>query len=163
MSVKKAKPIRLSELLKEKFIKLDLKGDSKLDIITELVELIASSRRLKNRKAFFKAVVERESMGSTAIGNGVAIPHAKTKGLNNFILAFAKKNEGIDFEALDTEKTFLFFVLASPENEVGNHLKILAEISRLVKDKFIIEGLKKANDKKEIRKLFLNFERNLSY
>jgi len=163
MSAKKVKLIRLSKLLKVKFIELDLKGNNKIEIISELVELIASSRRLKNKKAFFKAVAERESMGSTAIGNGVAIPHARTKGLNNFILAFAKKNGGIDFEALDGEKTFLFFVLASPENDVGNHLKILAEISRLVKDKFIIEGLKKAKDKKEILRIFGTFEKNISY
>lgn len=162
MSSKKAKLIRLSKLLKPKFIELNLEGNNKIEIISELVELIASSRRLKNKKAFFKAVAERENMGSTAIGNGVAIPHAKNKGLNNFILAFAKKNEGIDFEALDGEKTFLFFVLASPEKDVGNHLKILADISRLVKDKFIIESLKKTKDKKEIIKIFGRFEKNIT-
>lgn len=147
------KEIKLSGLLKEKFINLELKGKNKKQVIAELVELIANSKKVKDKKALFKTIINREKLGSTGIGGGVAIPHAKCKGVKDFVLVFARKNEGIDFEALDGEVTFLFFALASPEKEVGGHLKILSEISRLVKDKFIVEQLKKAADKKKILKI----------
>ena len=159
MNIKRPRDIKISSLLKERFINLDLKGDNKIRVIAELVELISKSEKLKNKKSFLNAMLEREKVGSTGIGNGVAIPHAKSKGVHNFILAFARRNEGIDFEALDGEKTFLFFILASPKDDVGNHLKILAEISRLVKDKFTIESLKKAKNKKDILKIISTYER----
>ena len=149
----KQKEVTLAYLLKEKFISLELKGKNKAEIITDLVELIASSRKLKNKKGFLKAVIERERLGSTGIGAGVAIPHAKSKHVGGFVLVFARKDEGIDFGGLDGEKTHLFFALASPEHEVGGHLKVLAEISRLVKDKFIVERLKKARDPKEVLRI----------
>jgi fructose-specific phosphotransferase system IIA component len=149
----KAREIKLVSLLKDKLINLDLKGKNKKEIIAELVELIGKSGKLSNKKTFFKTIVNREKLGSTGIGNGVAIPHGRSKGVRDFVLVFARKNEGIDFGALDGEKTYLFFALASPENEVGGHLKILAEISRLVKDKFIVELLKKAQDPKKILRI----------
>jgi PTS system fructose-specific IIA component/PTS system nitrogen regulatory IIA component len=153
MGGNKQKDIMLTGLLKERFIDLELQGKDKNEIIYNLVELIAASKKLKNKKAFFKTVLERERLGSTGIGGGVAIPHAKAKTAGGFILVFARIDGGIDFGALDGEKTYLFFALASPDKEVGGHLKILAEISRLVKDKFIVERLKKARDKKEVLKI----------
>lgn len=143
--------------LKEKYINLDLKGDTKKEIIEELVDLIAGSGKLKDKKALINEILKREKLGSTGIGNGVAIPHAKSDKMKNFILAFARKREGIDYGALDGEKTYLFFLLASPESNVGGHLKILSGISRLVRDKFIVDRLKKAADKKEIIKIFSVF------
>lgn len=153
MGTGNAKEINLTNLLKEKFINLKLDGSDKKGVITELAAIIAQSNNLKNKKTFFNAIVEREGLGSTGIGNGVAIPHAKTATAKKFVLGFARKDEGIDFGALDGEKTYLFFILASPKEEVGGHLKILAEISRLVKDKFIVDLLRRAKDKKEVLKI----------
>ena len=144
----------LSNLIKEKYISLDLKETNKKKLLAELVGLLAQSGKLKDKKAFLAALLKREKLGSTGIGSGVAIPHAKSERVKDFILAFARKDEGIDFGALDGEKTYLFFVLASPMDDVGNHLKILADISRLVKDRFIVENLKKAKNKKEVLKIF---------
>lgn len=149
----KTKEIKLSSLLKEKFINLGLKETSKKKIIAELVELIAKSKKLTNKKAFLKAIGQRENLGSTGIGAGIAIPHAKSDAICDFILVFARSDKGIDFGALDGEKTFLFFALASPKSEVGGHLKILAEISHLARDKFVIELLKKAKDETEVLKI----------
>ncbi|MCX5696689.1 MAG: PTS sugar transporter subunit IIA [Candidatus Omnitrophica bacterium] len=154
-----AEPINLVKLIKEKFIFLDLEGNTKQDVIQELAEVAARSPKLINKKAFYKIMLEREELGSTGIGNGVAIPHVKSKVVRSFILIFARHNAGIDFGALDGEKTYLFFALASPPDKVGTHLKVLAEISRLVKDKFIVERLKKAKDKKEILKLFSSYKK----
>jgi len=153
MGIGTAKEINLINLLKEKFINLKLEGTNKKEVISELSAIIAQSNNLKNKKIFFNAIIEREGLGSTGIGNGVAIPHAKTTAAKKFILGFARKGDGMDFGALDGEKTYLFFILASPKEEVGGHLKILAEISRLVKDKFIVDLLKRAKDKKEVLKI----------
>lgn len=150
MAVKKIKEIKLGDLLKDKLIDLALKADDKKGILEELIDLLDKSQKLKNKKAILKVMLEREKLGSTGIGNGVAIPHTKSKEVKGFALAFGRKDKGIDFGALDGEKTYLFFALASPENAVGGHLKILSEISRLTRDKFIVERLKKAKDKKEI-------------
>jgi len=149
---------RLSSILKEKYVLLSLKEKSKNKVINELVALISQSGKLKDRKNFYNAILKREKLGSTGIGNGVAIPHAKSAKVNGFIIAFARSVEGIDFGALDGEKTYLFFILASPESDVGGHLKILADISRLVKDKFIVERFKNAKDKKEILKIIKTYE-----
>ena len=155
------KETKLSDLLKEKFVELDLKEDTKPKIIAELVDLIGKSNRVKNKKALSKAMLEREKLGSTAIGNGVAIPHVKTDGVKDFILAFARKTAGVNFESLDGEKTYIFFVLASPKDMVGPHLKTLASISRLVKDKFTVELLRKAGAKKDILKIIADTEESL--
>ena len=153
MSPKKTRDTRLFNLLKEKFINLNVVGSDKTEVIAELVALAATSKKIASKKSFFKAILEREALGSTGIGNGVAIPHAKTKMASDFILVFARHTAGIDFGALDGEKTYLFFMLASPPDKIGAHLKVLAEISRVVKDKFIVDRLKKAKDKKEILRI----------
>lgn len=150
MKNQKSKEIRLANLLKEKCINLSLESKDKKGVIKELVDLIHAARKLKNKNDFFKAMLEREKIGSTGIGNGVAIPHVKSKLVDDFILIFARKEEGIDFGALDGENTYLFFALASPADNIGGHLKILSEISRMVKDKFIVECLRKAENKKDV-------------
>ncbi|MGB4520372.1 MAG: PTS sugar transporter subunit IIA, partial [Candidatus Omnitrophota bacterium] len=81
------------------------------------------------------------------------IPHGKSEVVRDFVLVFARCDMGIDFGALDGEKTYLFFALASPKKEVGWHLKVLAEIAHLVKDKFIVELLKKAKNKDEVLRI----------
>ncbi len=153
MAKRKVKEISLADLLKEKYINLNLKAVDKKNILLELAEVVAKSSKLRDKKAFLKAVLERERLGSTGIGNSVAIPHAKLDEVKDFILVFGRKEEGVDFGALDGENTFLFFVLASPKDEVGGHLKIMAKISHLVKDKFVVESLMKAKNEKEILKI----------
>jgi len=147
------KEIKLSKLLTAKFIDLDLKGKNKKQIIAELVDLIAKSGKLKNKKAFFKVIMGREKLGSTGVGGGIAIPHGKSRDVKDFILVFGRKREGIEFGALDGEKTYLFFALAAPAEDVGNHLKILAEISRVTRDKFTVDQLKRIEDRKSAFKV----------
>ncbi len=154
-----ASTIGLAGLLKERFILLGLAGNNKLKVIAELAELAAKSKKMASPKVFSNAILKRESLGSTGIGNGVAIPHAKLKAVKDFVLVFARHDKGIDFGALDGEKTYLFFALASPEEKVGTHLKILAEISHLVKDKFMVEQLRKAKEKKDILSIIASFKR----
>lgn len=151
--------VKLSSLLKEKYIDLDLKESDKKKILAELVGLLAQSKQLKDKNSFLKQILKREKLGSTGIGNGVAIPHGKSDKVKDFVIAFARNNRGVDFGALDGEKTYIFFILASPEDNVGSHLKILADIAYLVKDKFIVERLKQARDKKEVLRIIANYEK----
>lgn len=155
----KHRDIKLPDLLKEKYIELGLKEKEKTKLIAELADIVVKSGRIKNKKAVFKAILEREKLGSTAIGNGVAVPHAKIKGIKKPLLTLGRSAKGVDFDALDGEMTYLFFMLISPQEEVGLHLKILAKISHLVRDKFIVERLKKINDKGEIFAIISGFER----
>jgi PTS system nitrogen regulatory IIA component len=155
----KHRDIKLPDLLKEKYIELDLKEKEKTKLIAELVDIVAKPKRRKDGKALFKAILEREKLGSTGIGNGVAVPHAKIKGIKKPLLILGRSPEGVDFDSLDGEKTYLFFMLISPQEEVGLHLKILAKISHLVKDKFVVERLKKIKDKHDIFEIISGFER----
>jgi len=161
MSAQEQKDIRISRLLKDKFICLELKAKDKKEAVAELVDILGQSKKLKNKKIFLKDMAEREKLGSTGIGNGAAIPHGKSAAVKDFILGFARKNAGIDFGALDGEKTYLFFALAASKEEVGRHLKILAQISHLVKDKFTVQLLKRARDKKEVLKIISKAEEHL--
>jgi fructose PTS system EIIBC or EIIC component len=150
---------KISVLLKKKFIKLDLEHTTKKEIIHELVDLLDQSNRLKDKKSFLNLILKREKLGSTGIGNGLAIPHAKSDAVEDFTIAFARQSQGVDFGALDGEKTYLFFILASPADNVGGHLKILADISHFVKDKFIIECLKRAKDEAEVLAIISRYEK----
>jgi fructose-specific phosphotransferase system IIA component len=155
----KHRDIKLPDLLKEKYIELDLKEKEKTKLIAELVDIVAKSNQIKDKKGLFRAIFEREKLGSTAIGNGIAIPHAKIKGVKKPLLILGRSPEGVDFDSLDGEKTYLFFMLILPQEEVGLHLKILAKISHLVKDKFVVERLKKVKDKHAIFEIIFGFER----
>ena len=85
-------------------------------------------------EAMLHVLLEREKLGSTGIGDGIAIPHGKLAGLDEMVVAFGRSREGIDFEAMDGKPVHLFFLLMAPENSAGQHLKALAKISRMLKD-----------------------------
>jgi fructose-specific phosphotransferase system IIA component len=158
MSGSKPGERKLYSLLNEKVIDLDFKEKNKAKLISALVDLLSKSGKLKNKKSFLRSILEREKLGSTGIGNGVAIPHAKSGSIKGFALAFAKSKEGVDFGALDGEKVYLFFILASPVEPVGEHLKILAKISYLIKDKFIVDLFRQAKDVKEVVRIIRTHE-----
>ncbi len=152
--------IKLSSLLKENLIELGLEGKDKTEIIDELVDIIIKSGKSKNKKALAAAIMGRENLGSTAIGNGVAVPHAKIDGIRQTVLAFGRSAVGVDFNSLDGEKTHLFFMLISPKEDIGSHLKILAKISHLIKDRFMVGLFKKAHSKKEVLSMITNLEKS---
>ena len=154
--------IDLLGLLKENLIELNLEGKDKEEIINELVGIISKSGKAKNRKALANALMEREKLGSTALGNGVAVPHAKIDGLKRTVLALGRSNAGVDFNSLDGEKTHIFFMLISPKEDVGSHLKILAKISHLIKDRFMVSLFKKAKSKKEVLSIISNLEKSIA-
>jgi len=152
------KDVKLLDLVKEKNIQLNLEGNEKAEIISELVNIVVPASNKKARKLFFKAILTRENLGSTAIGNGVAIPHAKISGITKTILAIGRSPLGVDFNSLDGEKTYVFFMLLSSEKHIGSHLKILAKISKFMRDKFVVERFKSIKGKKELLALLSSLE-----
>ena len=98
-------------------------------------------------------LAERERLGSTAIGDGIAIPHGKLAGVNSIIGVFGRHQRGVDFDSLDGGPTYLFFLLVAPEDSASLHLKALARVSRLMKDPAFRERLSSAPDAAEIFRL----------
>ncbi|MFA6079079.1 MAG: PTS sugar transporter subunit IIA [Candidatus Omnitrophota bacterium] len=156
------KDIVLSDLLKQKYIQLNIESKEKDKLLAEMAAIICSSGKVKNKKALLSALLERETLGSTGIGSGVAIPHAKIDGVKEPMLAFGRSLEGVDFNSLDGEMAYLFFVLISPKEEVGKHLKILAKISHIIKDKFTVGQLKKAKTASDVLKVLIAAEEHLN-
>jgi PTS system nitrogen regulatory IIA component len=121
----------------------DLKGKNKREVLEELSAAIAPGLKVLPERAA-QVLLDREKLGSTGIGDAIAIPHGKMRGIDRLSVGFGCSRAGIDFEAMDGKPTKLFFVLIAPESSVGDHLKMLARISRLLKDPEIRTRLQEA-------------------
>ena len=147
--------MKISEFLNPKAVSADLKSTTKPDVIVELVNLLieAGVFEKKNRNKVIEVLMAREALGSTAIGQSIAIPHGKCECVKKLVGCLAISKKGINFDSLDGEPAFIFFLLLAPVDSAGPHLKALARISRLLKDKYFRENLKTAKDEKAILKL----------
>ena len=130
----------------------DLKATTKKELIDEMVAAMveAGAFEKKHKAKIVDVLMARESLGSTAIAQGIAIPHGKTDSVTKLVAGLGISKKGIDFDALDGEPAFIFFLLTAPVDSAGPHLKALARVSRLLKDKYFRESLRSAKDKKEI-------------
>jgi len=137
--------MRLSELLNEQSISLTLNARDKEASIKELVQLLESSHGVNTRGEILSKVLQRESMMSTGIGNGVAIPHGKTRLLDHLLAACGVSPAGVDFDTMDGEPATLFILLVSPESLRGPHVKALANVSRLLKEESVRNALRSAS------------------
>ena len=142
--------IKLSRFINDNLISFDLKGNTKDEIITELVELASTSEMVKNKDELLKAVLEREKLVTTGVGYNVAFPHAKTKSVRGVVIAFGRKKEGVDFEAMDRKPVNLFFLIAAPEDAIGAHLNVMAKLSFLMKNEKNRSKLIKAKYKEDL-------------
>jgi PTS system nitrogen regulatory IIA component len=127
----------------------ELAARDKQAALEELAAPVARLARIGLREVV-DVLLERERLGSTGIGGGIGIPHGKLKHLNQLVIAFGLSRKGIDFESLDGEPTRIFFLLMTPENSTGLHLKLLARISRILKNEPFKERLLRAKDADEI-------------
>src|SRR5262245_36439357 len=123
-----------------------LAGTTKSAVLRELAEHLAGQHPEIDAGRLVEVLWERERLGSTAIGDGIAIPHGKMPGLKGVIGAFGRHKSGVDFDSLDGSPTHLFFLLVAPEDSVGQHLKALARVSRLLKDRAFRDRLLAAPD-----------------
>jgi len=146
--------MKLSDILHPDAVTIDLVSTDKNDLLAELVELLVASKGIKktDKSMILNKLKERETIGSTGIGKGVGIPHAKCAFLKKMVAAFGISKEGVDFKALDGERTYIFFLLAAPGETPGPHLKALAKISRILDDKFVRERLRSLKSAKEVLK-----------
>jgi len=139
----------LSELLAPAAVSPRLKAANKRDAVAELVDLLESAHGLDTRGEILDRVLRREAMMSTGIGNGVAIPHGKARAVDRMMAACAVSPAGVEFEAVDGEPAHLFILLVSPENVGTPHVKVLANISRLLKEDSVRRSLREATSASE--------------
>ncbi len=142
--------MKIGELLPKDSVCHELQGKTKIEILRELVDLLGKQRGDVEANKIVEVLLEREKLGSTGIGEGVAIPHGKLVGVQKVLLSCGKSSLGISFDSLDEKPAHLFFLLVAPENAAGLHLKVLARISRLLKDPIFRERLMKAGNSDEL-------------
>lgn len=145
--------MKIIEILAPEMVFPELKGSTKDQVLKELAQGLAAKYPGIKLEDLIAVLSERERLGSTAIGDGIAIPHGKLRGANKIIGAFGRHREGVDFESLDGNPTHIFFVLVAPEDSASLHLKALARVSRLLKDDAFRERLTEAADSAEIYRL----------
>lgn len=153
--------VKIAEMLDPAAIVAELKGTAKYDVLTELAGALIAANPTLNRDEVIRVLVERERLGSTGIGDGVAIPHGKLKNLDHQLIAFGLSRKGVDFDAMDGKPAKLFFLLIAPEESVGIHLKTLARISKLLKTSHARERLQSATDRQQIHRIIAEEEENL--
>ena len=126
--------MKITDLLKKNGIALNPKVDSKEEAINKLVDLMDATGRLRDKEAYKKAVLDRESLSTTGIGDNIAIPHAKTSAVKEAGLSAMVLTNGVDYDSLDGEPAKLFFMIAAPEGENNLHLDVLARLSMMLMD-----------------------------
>ncbi len=144
--------MKITDFLVKDAVIAEMTSIKKEDVLKELVDSLigAGAIEKRHRAKLIDALMTRESLGSTAIGQGIAIPHAKCDCVDKLIAAFGLSKKGVDFDSLDGEPAFIFFLLVAPQDSAGPHLKALARISRLLKDRYFREGLRQTRGKEEI-------------
>lgn len=145
--------MKIMEFLNEKAVTASMKAQDKEGVIRELVDLLYKAGAIKDKEELVSALLARESLGSTGIGQGIGIPHGKSGKVKELVAAFGLSRKGVKFDSLDGEPVYIFFLLVAPEESAGPHLKALARISRFLKDKYFRDLLKAAKDEKEIIKI----------
>lgn len=141
--------MKILEVLPKEAIIADMKSKVKNEVIEELVASISKITGT-NSAELIKVLLERERLGSTGIGGGIGIPHGKLKNLESLIMGFGLSRNGVEFESIDGRPTHLFFILLTPENSTGLHLKLLARISRLLKNESFKKKLMQATDSNQV-------------
>ncbi len=150
--------IDLSELLCPECIELDLAGKKKPEIIRELVEVISRGEDIDDAHSLYRAIMEREKLSSTGIGNGIAIPHCMTSRVKNTRMAFGRKTEGVKFDSVDNQPVSLFFLLVGIEGNPNLHLRILSKLARYLHDESFCKSLLKAGSPGEVLEAFRSRE-----
>jgi PTS system nitrogen regulatory IIA component len=153
--------MKISELLDPAAIVVDLKGSGKKEVLAELTDALLKADASLDREDVLRVLMERERLGSTGIGDGVAIPHGKLKKLDQLRISFGLSQDGVDFDSMDGKPAQLFFLLVAPEESMGIHLKTLARISKLLKSPSVRERLQSAASREEIYRIIEEEEEHL--
>ena len=149
--------MKLSELFYSENIKIDLVLADKESLLETIIEDLDSRGHIKDKSRVVEDVTEREKVMSTGIGNGVAIPHAYTDGVESLVAGFYRTSEPVDFDALDKKEVDLFFIILGPKESRRDHIKVLAKISRLLNHGDFREDLRTASDADAVLGVFKRF------
>jgi PTS system nitrogen regulatory IIA component len=153
MQANQDEKIKILDFLSTNAVTAELTATTKKEVLEELVALLAKEGKVADIKTTVEVLIEREKLGSTGIGQGIAIPHAKTDQAKAVVAAFGLSRRGVQFDALDGDPVNIFFLLVAPPDAAALHLKALARISRLLKDKFFRQSLRETKTSAEILKL----------
>jgi len=153
--------MKIVDLLNPSAIAPELRGTTKNEVLGELTDALLRVEDSLDRDGVIRVLQERERLGSTGIGEGVAIPHGKLKKLDRLLISFGRSREGVDFDSMDGKPAQLFFLLVAPEESVGVHLKTLARISKLLKNPAVRKRLLDAGDAEDLYGIIAEEEENL--
>lgn len=142
--------MRITELLTKDTINLSLKSEQKADVIEELVTVLDNAGKLADRAEYKKAIIAREEQSTTGIGEGIAIPHAKTKAVKEAAIAFGRSVSGIDYESLDGQPSNLFFMIAAPEGANNTHLEALSRLATILMREEVRKELLEAASEQDV-------------
>ena len=144
--------MQVSDFIRDDLVVLDLKASSKEDAIRQLTQRLHDVGAVRDVEDFFREVMEREKLGTTAVGHGVSLPHARTEKLDDIVVAMGRCNNGVDFGAEDGQPVKLIFLIGTPLKEVNRYLKLLAGLSRMLRRKEVRHALLAARNAEEVRK-----------
>jgi len=150
--------MNIVDLLNPASVEADIKSVNKNDVLVEMTDVLLRSVSGLKRDQVLEVLQERERLGSTGIGEGVAIPHGKLKDIDQLVLSFGRSKQGVDFDSMDGKPAHLFFLLLAPEDSISVHLKTLARISKLLKDEAVRAQLMDAVTAEEIYQIIRNKE-----
>jgi PTS system nitrogen regulatory IIA component len=142
--------VKLTDILRESSVIADIKGITKREILFEMVETLRKAKLIDDVDSVVEIIMERESLGSTGIGDGVAIPHGKMKKLNTILCVAGRSKEGVNFDAVDRQPVHIFFLVLAPEDSASLHLKVLSRISKILRDQSFRKKILKLSDAHEI-------------
>lgn len=154
--------MKISDILDERLVMTNLKGQSKEDIINALIETVSQSPKVLEKEKVRQAIFDREKIMSTGVGNGFAIPHGKTDAVSDIVAAFGITAEPINYQSLDDKPVRLIFLLVGKDNLVGPHIKLLSRISRLMNKEEFRNKLLGTHTPKEVIDTFRQEEANYS-
>ncbi|CAM3082339.1 PTS fructose transporter subunit IIABC [Sporolactobacillus spathodeae] len=146
--------MKITDLMIERAMVMDMQATTKEEAIDELIASLEKNGRINDAKLFKEMILKREKESSTGIGDGIAMPHAKTKAVNEATVVFGRSKKGLDYKALDNKPSDLFFMIAAPEGAANVHLQTLAALSRLLIDQEFVTKVKQAKTPAEVAKLF---------
>lgn len=154
--------MKFADFISPDAVRADLNADDKESVIREMVQALLNAGKIEpnETESIVRAILNREELGSTGIGRGVAVPHTKHASVEQLVGTVAVSHEGVDFDSLDGEKVYLFFLLISPLDRPGDHLRALENISRQLRDDTFCRFLKQSKTPDEIRQLLEEADNN---
>ena len=153
--------MRIEDVLKESCVIADIKARTKEGALTELVEALKGADLVKDVEKVVRVILDREKLGSTGIGDGIAIPHGKLGDIRTMLCAFGRSEEGVNFDSVDEKPVHIFFLLLAPEESASLHLKMLSRISRILRDPSVRARLVRLTDRETIYRDIIDEDRKL--